>query len=105
MGSPAMRRKHPPSRGLCGLQPTPRLDRLAHHEFLDLAGDGHREFVDEFDVARDLVVRDLTLAEIADLLGRQRLAGSRPDPCAKLLPVAVVGDAENLYVLNLGMAV
>src|SRR6267378_2998967 len=38
-------------------------------------------------------------------LGRQRLAGSRPDPRAEFLAVAVVGDAENLYVLNLGMAV
>ena len=34
---------------------------LAHHELLDLAGHGHREFVDEFDIARDLVVRDLAL--------------------------------------------
>src|SRR5258707_5045075 len=94
-----------PSRRLRRLQPELRLDRLAHDEFLDLAGDGHREFVDEFDVARDLVVRDLAVAEGADVLGRQRLAGSRPDPCAELLAVAVVGDAENLYVLNLGMAV
>src|SRR6266404_4352568 len=100
-----LRRKQPASRSLWRLQPEPRLDRLAHQEFLDLAGNRHREFVDEFDVARDFVVRDLALAEAADLLGRQRLAGSRPDPGAELLAVAVVGDAENLYVLDLGMAV
>src|SRR6266404_9848680 len=100
-----LRRKQPASRSLCRLQPEPRLDRLAHHEFLDLAGNRHREFVDEFDVARNFVMRDLALAEAADLLGRQRLAGSRPDPRAEFLAVAVVGDAENLHVLNLGMAV
>src|SRR6185437_8393026 len=43
------------SRRLRGFQPEPRLDRFAHQEFLDLAGDGHRKFVDEFDVTRDLV--------------------------------------------------
>src|SRR5262245_19423827 len=32
---------------------------LAHAEFLDLAGHCHRELVDEADVARHLVVRDL----------------------------------------------
>src|SRR5882724_12974080 len=95
IGYPAMRREQPSSRRLCRLQAEPRLDRVAHHEFLDLAGNRHREFVDEFDVARDFVVRDLALAEAADLLGRQRLAGSRPDPGAELLAVAVVGDARS----------
>src|SRR6185437_40434 len=46
--------------------------RLAHEEFLHLAGDGHREAVDEFDVARDLVMRDLALAEGADILRAHR---------------------------------
>src|SRR5258707_14013439 len=73
-----------PSRRLRRLQSKPGLDRVAHDEFLDLAGDGHREFVDEFDIARDLVVRDLAVAEGADVVFRQRLAGSRPDPGAKL---------------------
>src|ERR1019366_7182467 len=95
----------PPSRGLGRLQSESRLDRVAHQELLDLAGDGHRKFVDEFDVARDLVVRDLPLTEAADLVGGQGLAGSRPDPGAELLAVAIVGDAENLHVLNLRMAV
>jgi len=55
------------------LQSEPRLDRLAHHEFLNLAGDGHREFVDEFHVARNLVMRDLSLTETANVLSGQRL--------------------------------
>jgi hypothetical protein len=48
---------------------------LAHHELLDLARDGHRELGHELDVARDLAVGDLALAELADLLGRRALAG------------------------------
>ena len=36
---------------------------LAHDELLHLAGDGHREGIDELDVARDLVMRDLAPAE------------------------------------------
>jgi hypothetical protein len=62
------------SRRLRRLQSEPRLDSLAHHEFLDLAGHGHWEFVDKFHVARNLVVRDLSLTEATDLLGGQRLA-------------------------------
>src|ERR1700722_7802133 len=80
------------SRRLCRLQSQPRLDLLAHHEFLDLAGDRHRKFVDEFEIARNLVVGDLALAEGADLVGGQALAGSRPDPGAELFAIAVVGD-------------
>src|SRR5690349_4086312 len=52
-----------PSRRLRRLQPEARLDRLAHQEFLDLARHRHREFLDEFHIARNLVVRDLALAE------------------------------------------
>src|SRR5450755_3475550 len=93
------------SRGLRRLQSEPRLDLLAHHELLDLAGDRHRKFVDEFDVARNLVVRVLSLAEAADLVGGQGLARARPDPCAELLAVAGVSDAENLDVQNLRMPI
>ena len=89
------------SRRLRRIQPQPRLDRIAHQELLDLAGHGHREFVDEFDIARDLVVGDLSVTEGADFIGRQRLARSRPDPGAELLAVAIVGDAEDLHVLDL----
>src|SRR5260370_7576033 len=68
-----------PLRRLCRLQSKLRLDRVAHHELLDLSRHRHRKFVDELDVARDLVVRDLAVTEAANLVGRQRLAGSRPD--------------------------
>src|SRR3984957_15766962 len=93
------------SRRLLRLQSQSRLDRFAHQEFLDLAGDRHRKFVDEFDVARNLVVRDLALTEGADFVGRQGFAGARPDPRAQLLAITVVGDAKNLHVLDLGMAI
>ena len=63
------------SRRLRRLQSQPLLHRVAHHEFLDLSGHGHRKFVDELDVARDLVVGDLAIAEGAHLFRRQRLAG------------------------------
>src|SRR4030095_7092409 len=44
------------------------LHLLAHQVFLDLAGDSHREGIDELDVARDLVVGGLALAGGLDLL-------------------------------------
>src|SRR5947208_1174774 len=78
---------------------------LAHHEFLDLAGDGHREGIDELDVARDLVVGDLALAELADLLGGRLLAVMQLDPGADLLAVLLVRHADHLHVLHLEMAV
>lgn len=89
------------------LAPEPELlDRLfAHHELLDLAGDGHRELGHELDVARDLVVGDLALAELADLLGGRRLAVVQLDPGADLLAVARIGHADHLDVLDLGMLV
>src|SRR5450755_4473478 len=93
------------SRGLRRLQSELRLDLLPHHEFLDLAGDRHRKFVDEFDIARNLVVRDLSLAEAADLVGRQGLAGARPDPGAELLAVAGVRYSENLNIQDLRMTI
>ena len=39
---------------------------LTHDEFLHLAGNGHRERIDEAYIARNLVMRDLPVAEIAD---------------------------------------
>src|SRR5882724_2948674 len=103
-GLPSLRHRHLFSRRLCRLQSKLRLDRVAHHELLDLSGDRHRKFVDELDIARDLVVRDLAVTEAANLVGGQRLAGSRPDPCAELLAVTIVGDAEDLNIQDLGMA-
>src|SRR5258708_4273408 len=67
---------------LLGLEPELGDGLLAHHKLLDLAGDGHREFGHEFDVARNLVVGDLALAEFADLLGRGGFAALQLDPGA-----------------------
>src|SRR6202795_4447777 len=94
-----------PSRGRCAPQPQPLLHRLPHQELLRLAGDGQREGLDEFDVARDFVVGDLSLAEAAHFLGRQGLPGADADPGAELFAVAVVGDAEHLDVLDLRVLV
>src|SRR5690242_20379546 len=90
---------------LLDLQPEFADGLLAHHELLDLAGDGHREVRHELDVARDLVVGDLALAELADLLGRRALAVAQLDPGADLLAVLRIGHADHLHVLHLGMPV
>ncbi len=87
------------------LQPELLLDHVAHDELLHLAGHGHRKLGDELDVARDLVVGDLSLAEGTHLLRGQRLAGLDANPGAQLLAIAVVGDAEHLGVLDLRMLV
>src|SRR5262249_52647594 len=42
--------------------------KLGQWALLDLAGDGHRERVDEAPVARNLVMRDLAPAESAEFL-------------------------------------
>src|SRR5262249_24345399 len=78
---------------------------LAHDELLDLAGDGHREGVDKLDVARDLVVGDVALAELADLIGGRGYAIMQLDPGTDLLAVLGVGHAYHLHVLHLGMPV
>ena len=68
---------------------------LAQQELLDLAGDGHRELVDDEHVARDLEVREPARAELAHRVGVERLRpGAQPDPRAELLAVALVGHAD-----------
>src|SRR5665213_2798883 len=47
---------------------------VAHHELLRLAGDRHRQVVDEAHVARHLVVRNLVAAEVPDLVFAAHLA-------------------------------
>src|SRR5271170_1652291 len=92
------------SRGVDRLQPKSLFDALAHEEFLRLASDGHREGIDEFDVARNFLVSDLPAAEFLHLVRGHRLALAQPDPGAELFAVFVVGDTENLDLLNLRMA-
>src|SRR4051812_29715131 len=53
---------------------------LAHLVLLDLAGDGHREAVDEAEVARDLVPGDLAPAELAQLFAVELRPVAEDDP-------------------------
>src|SRR4051794_16691229 len=75
------------SRGAVFLQAQLALHGIADPEFLNLARHRHREGVNEADVARDLVMRDLAAAEGAHLLLGESLAGLADDPGAKLLAV------------------
>src|SRR5262249_37092617 len=76
---------------------------VAHDELLRLARDGHRQLGHEAHVARDLVVRDLVAAEVADLLLGRRHAGLEDDPRADLFAILGVGHAEDLHRLHLRM--
>src|SRR2546425_12552230 len=78
---------------------------LAHNEFLDFACDSHREGIYYFDVAGNFVVGNLAFAvlphfSLSDLLARLYL-----DPGHDFFAVLGVGDADNLYVADLGMGV
>src|SRR5207302_3847493 len=79
--------------------------RLAHLELLDLAGDGHRELVDEQHVARHLEMRQPPAAVVADVVLARRLAVLQPDPRAQLLAVLHIRHADDLYVGDRGVAV
>ena len=78
---------------------------LAHDKLLDLAGDGHRKAVNKSDIARDLIMRDLTAAEVADFLSGRILAVAQPYPGAEFLAIVPVGHADHLHVLDLRMPV
>src|SRR6266446_7985548 len=94
-----------PSRGLLAAEAELVDHLLAHQELLDLAGHRRWKTVDELDVARDLVMGDLALAERADLFGARRLAVAQTNPGAELLAVTRVGDADHLNVPDLRMAI
>src|SRR5699024_8612992 len=71
---------------------------LAHLELLDLAGDRHREFADEFDVLRNLEMGNLVLA-----VGTQRalvdfLAGVQLHPGDDLFAVLFIRYANHLDI-------
>jgi hypothetical protein len=71
----------------------------SHHELLDLGRDGHREFGHELDIARNLVMGNLALAELADLLGRGALAGLQLDPGADQSHASACRGAANPFVI------
>src|SRR6185295_13817519 len=58
--------------------------QVAHLEFLDLAGDGLREGVDELDMAGDFEVGELLFAVVAELVGGGLLARFELDPGGEL---------------------
>src|SRR5437879_2777145 len=68
---------------------------LTHLDLADLAGDGHRERVGELPELWDLVGRDATRAELAELVGRGRGAVTQTDPRHDLLAVALGWDADH----------
>src|SRR5574344_500147 len=78
---------------------------LADFEFLDLAGDGHREGIHKTDVTRHLVVRDLAFAEGANVVFRRLGARLGDDPGAQLFAKTAVRNPDDLDVLYLRMAV
>src|SRR6185437_8926684 len=74
------------------------------HKLLDLPCYRHREFIHEADVSRNLVMSDLTLAEIANSLFRHRCATAHFDPRAQLFSILRVRDTHHLSSFNLVMA-
>src|SRR5262245_29719732 len=78
---------------------------LADEEFLNLARHGHRELIDEADVTRDLVVRDLASAKRANFFFVGLLLRLKSNPGAEFLAVLLVGHANDLHVGDFRMAV
>src|SRR5258706_5784903 len=78
---------------------------LADLKLLNFPGDGRRESLYHAHIARDLVMRDLAAAEVADGFRVQRGVRSRHDPGAELFSVSLVGNADDLHVLNIRMPV
>src|SRR6516162_11397791 len=93
------------SSGLLQAEPQFLDHLLPHQKFLDLPGNRHRKAVDEFDVARHLVMGDLALAKSADLLRSGGLAVAQADPGAELFAIARIRHADHLHVLDLWVAV
>src|SRR3954470_10220187 len=78
---------------------------LPHPELLNLARDRHREFGGKTDVAGNLVGRDLSVAELSELLGCRADAVPQADPRAHLFAVLLMRHPDHLDVADLGMRV
>src|SRR3546814_13017379 len=75
---------------------TDQFDRLfSHRDLADLARDCHRELVDDMDVPRNLVVRELAGAERADRIGVEIVCTfAHLDPHHQFLAVLYIGRAS-----------
>src|SRR5258705_1920998 len=93
--------------GVCrALQSEELYGLLAHLDLADLAGDCHREFLDDVDVARDLVVGQLSVRELADGIRVERTSSRlHPDPGTDFLAVPLVRHADHLSVLDVRVGV
>src|SRR5215472_6587699 len=69
---------------------------LAHLELLHLSGHGQREIAGDPQIARDLVVRDLSGAELPQLLEAQLGAWAELHPRTQFLAVPGVGHPDHL---------
>src|SRR6478672_13023884 len=97
---------HNPGCSLGGLEAEDPDTLLAHVDLAHLPGDGHRELVDDADVARDFVVRQLAGREGLHGVNVQRgPVRLHPDPRANLLAVLLVGDADHLSILDVRVGV
>jgi len=75
-------------------------------DLADFSGDGHGKFVDDGDVARDLVVGDLSSAELTDRFGGG-VSGTILDaqPGHQLFAVLFIGNPHDLCVEDVGVCV
>src|SRR5262245_25861079 len=79
------------------------LHRVTDLEFLNLAGDGLRKRLNEFDVPRNFVVGELLAAELADFVGGDGAASLQLDPNAKFLAIFWIRYADDGGLLNGGV--
>ena len=83
----------------CGIEAELGNRLFAHHKLLDLAGDGHREGIDELDVGRHLEMGDPVATELLDLrLRSSRSVVTQLNPRHDLLAVLDIGHPDHLHV-------
>jgi hypothetical protein len=81
-----------------------RFDRVPHQKILNCSGDGHCELIDEFDVARNLLVRDVSVTKARTSSAVSVSPDRVPIQAQSSSPLAVVGHAKKT-ALHLGPAV
>src|SRR4249919_500904 len=78
---------------------------LTDDKLLHLARNGQGKLLDEANIARDLVVGNVTTTEVADLRLVAGFSWNQPDPGADLLAQPGVGDSHHLHIGDLGVRV